>query len=149
MTKDVIIKISGTQFAPGVEPENIEVISKGTYYLKDGKHYILYDEVYEQGDEVTKSRIKINGNQVNIQKRGVTSLDMQFEKNKKNISCFGTPFGQMMIGVEANDIKIQQSDQKIEAEIAYAMDMNYEYLADHKIHILIQSQDTGEFRING
>ena len=46
MTKEVLINISGLQM--DVDPENpIEMVTTGAYYLKNGKHYILYDELSE------------------------------------------------------------------------------------------------------
>ena len=47
MTKDVLISISGLQFAGGENSEPVEVITSGSYYKKNGRHYILYDEVAE------------------------------------------------------------------------------------------------------
>jgi uncharacterized beta-barrel protein YwiB (DUF1934 family) len=42
MTKDVLIKISGLQSMDG-DSDNIEVITTGEYFLKNGKHYVIYD----------------------------------------------------------------------------------------------------------
>ena len=53
MTKDVLVSISGmheeiVEVTPEVEEdenEAIEVVTPATYYLKNGKHYIVYEEV--------------------------------------------------------------------------------------------------------
>ena len=53
MTKDVLVSISGMHeeivaVAPEIEEdenEAIEVVTPATYYLKNGKHYIVYEEV--------------------------------------------------------------------------------------------------------
>ena len=47
MTKEVLVKISGLQFAGEAENEPVEVITTGDYYKRNGKHYILYDEIME------------------------------------------------------------------------------------------------------
>ena len=54
MTKDVLISISGLQFAGGENSEPVEVITSGSYYKKNGRHYILYDEVAEDTAGTTK-----------------------------------------------------------------------------------------------
>ena len=46
MTKDVLITISGMQMIDG-DNSDIEMITTGAYYMKNGKHYITYDEVLE------------------------------------------------------------------------------------------------------
>ena len=60
MTKDVLVKISGLQFSDDQDNDPVEIITTGSYYKKNGKHYILYDEVQEGFDGVTKSVIKVN-----------------------------------------------------------------------------------------
>ena len=55
MTKDVLISISGLQFAGGENSEPVEVITSGSYYKKNGRHYILYDEVAEDTAGTTKN----------------------------------------------------------------------------------------------
>ena len=49
MTKDIMLRISGVQFPDGEEnSEEMEVITSGSYFEKDGRHYIKYDEVQEE-----------------------------------------------------------------------------------------------------
>ena len=43
MTKDVLVSVRGAHIADG-ETNNLEVIMAGSYYFKNGKHYIIYDE---------------------------------------------------------------------------------------------------------
>lgn len=54
MTKDVIVTISGLQFAQETETEPVEIVTAGSYYKKNGKHYIIYDEVMEDLREARK-----------------------------------------------------------------------------------------------
>ena len=46
MTRDVLVRISGLQLIDG-EHDDVEVITSGDYFWKNGKHYILYDEVID------------------------------------------------------------------------------------------------------
>ena len=80
MTKDVLISISGLQFAEGENSEPVEVITSGSYYKKNGKHYILYDEVAEDTAGTTKNIIKLGDEVLDITKRGETNVHMMFEK---------------------------------------------------------------------
>ena len=40
MTKDVLVSVRGAHIADG-ETNNLEVIMAGSYYFKNGKHYII------------------------------------------------------------------------------------------------------------
>ncbi|HCD46521.1 MAG TPA: DUF1934 domain-containing protein, partial [Lachnoclostridium sp.] len=97
MTRDVLISISGMQIAED-DSNSVEMITAGDYFLKNGNHYILYDEIQEEAGGVTKNTIKIHRSGLDIIKRGSSSVHMTFEKDKKNMSCYATPFGELMIG---------------------------------------------------
>ena len=61
MTKDVLISISGLQVdVNDMESNNepIETISTGNYFFKNGKHYLLFEEVSEGIPGVTRLRSK-------------------------------------------------------------------------------------------
>ena len=140
MTKDVIVSINGLQIArQNEESEPIEVITAGDYYKKNDKHYIIYDEVAEGFEGVTKNVVKLQENCMDITKRGITNVHMVFEKNKKHVTCYETPFGSLMLGIKAeNDISV---------DVDYALELNDTHLADCKIKVAIQSRESGEFRI--
>lgn len=148
MTKDVLVTISGLQFARGDDDaEPIEVITAGDYYKKNNKHYIVYDEVVEGFEGTTKNIIKLQEDCLDITKRGVTNVHMVFEKNKKNLTCYNTPYGSMMLGINARNINIKEEENDISVKVEYALELNYEHLADCKIKMAIQSREGGDFHI--
>ena len=66
MTKDVLVSISGMHMGivspqPDEEDEPIEVVTPASYYCRNGKHYIIYDEVMEGMAGTVKNKIKITG----------------------------------------------------------------------------------------
>ena len=156
MTKDVLVSISGMHeeivaVTPEVEEdenEAIEVVTPATYYLKNGKHYIVYEEVVEGTSGVIKNRIKINGDEcVEIVKSGLSNSHMIFEKNKKNQTFYKTPYGQMLIGVNTRHLQVDYEEDKIAVQIDYELDVNHEPMADCKIRMNIVSKDSGKFSV--
>lgn len=151
MTKDILLKISGMQFTADNgdpdEPEPVEIIAPGEYYFKNGKHYIMYEEVMEGFEGVTKNVLKLKDDSLEITKRGSSNVHMVFEKDKKNMTCYTTPFGSLMMGIDAHSISIEESDGEIQAHIEYALDINYEHLADCTIHLSVQSKEQSGFSL--
>lgn len=147
MTKDVLLSIRGLQIANEQDAEPVEIITSGDYYKRNGKHYILYDEVMEGFEGVTKNIIKVQENCLDVTKKGVTNVHMMFEKNKKNITYYQTPFGSIMIGIHAKDIKIKENEENIQVDVAYGLEVNCEHMADCNIKMNIQSKDSPNFRI--
>lgn len=145
MTKDVLLKISGLQFSSdneeSGEPEPVEIITPGEYYFKNGKHYIIYDEFLEGYASVTKNVLKLKEDCLEITKRGNSNAHMVFEKDKKNMTCYSTPFGSMLMGIDARSITIDESNGEINAQIEYGLDVNYEHLADCTIQLQVKSKE--------
>lgn len=147
MTKDVLIKIKGLQFAGEEDADATEVITSGTYYLKNGKHYILYDEVMEGSTEITKNVIKIWDNSMDVTRKGPASVHMMFEKDKKNVSYYYTPYGNLLIGIDAKDVQVEETDLDIHVQVKYGLEINYEHMADCHITVDVKSKEARDFRI--
>ena len=145
MTKDVLLTISGLHFDTFSEEteeanEPIEVITPATYYLKNGKHYVLYDEVVEGMLGSIRNTIKITGDsKLEMKKTGITNTNMVFEKEKINVTQYDTPYGEMMVGVYTKDMKVNVEEHNIDVSIAYALDVNSEKVADCNIIMNIRA----------
>ena len=140
MTKDVIITIRGLQAGPQASEEPIETITAGEYFYKNGKHYLIYEEVMEGETQVTKNRIKIGNDCMELTKNGVVSVHMVFEKNQKNITHYYTPYGSLLIGIEAKKVDIKETDNEMDIEVDYALEINQEHAADCNIRINVKSK---------
>ena len=147
MTKDVLVKISGLQFAGEEDNDSIEVITFGTYYKKNNKHYVLYDEVMEGTTEVTKNVIKIGKDSMEVTRKGPASVHMVFEKDKKNVSYYHTPFGNLLIGIDAKTIQVDESDLDINVRVNYGLEINYEHIADCHITVDVKSKEAKDFKL--
>ncbi len=148
MTKDVIVSISGLQFAEDGANEPVEIITAGDYYKKNGRHYVIFDEVMEGFTGTTKNRIKLHEDLLDITKKGVSNVHMMFEKNKKNVTYYHTPFGSILVGIDAKKIEIKEEENNIDVAVDYTLDVNYEHLADCKIRMNIRSKEAGDFRLS-
>ena len=146
MTKDVLITIRGVH-TMDEEDNDVEMIVRGDYYQKNGKHYVLYEELLEGFKEPVKNIIKITPTSMDITKKGTATTHMLFEKNRKNMSYYGTPFGNLLVGIDAKDIKVEETEHCIDVQIDYALEVNYEHLADCTIKMKIASKEKGGFSL--
>lgn len=138
MTKDVLITIRGVHTLDH-EDNDVEMIIRGDYYQKNGKYYILYEEILEGAEERVKNVIKISPSSMDIIKKGVTNSRMLFEKNKKNLSCYSTPVGNLVIGIQANHFYVEEQENSIKVNVDYSLDINYEHMSDCRICVDVQS----------
>ena len=150
MTKDVLVSFSGLHMAAETmesnEDEPIEVLSAGTYYFKNGKHYVFFEEVAEGMQGVIKTQIKWKDTEsLEVTKKGLANVHMIFEKNKKNRCFYHTPYGQLNMGIFTTAIATEEQEEKLSVRAEYALDVNNEPLADCAIQIHIQPRDSKEF----
>lgn len=143
MTKEVLVSISGLQYAEEMDNEPVEVITSGDYYRKNGKHYVIFEEVMEGFEETTKNIVKIGDEFLDITKRGTANVHMMFEKNKKNVTYYYTPYGSLLIGIEATKIDVKETEQDIHVTVDYALEVNYEHMADCTIKMNVKSKNAG------
>lgn len=139
MTKDVLIAIKGMQFEGATDPEEIEVIQRGQYYERNGAHYLLYDEPVEGTSDIIKNRIKFKENEVQVAKKGAVNTTLTFTRNEKNMTNYATPFGNLVVGIDTQRIALDMSELKMDIKVDYALDINYEFLADCKISIEVSA----------
>ena len=141
MTKDVLVSISGIQIVdPNDELQPIEIVAPGEYYFRNGKHYIFYEEVTEGFEGVTKSRIKIQPQGLDIMKRGIINAHMVFEKGREYMTSYETPCGILYMGIISEDIQLEEEENSIGVSVDYLLSMDDAPEADCHIDISIQSK---------
>ena len=153
MTKDVLVSISGLQMAvndvESNDDEPIEILSAGTYFFKDGTHYIFFEEMVEGVQGTTKTQIRINSkDSLEVRKKGIFNMHMIFEKNKNSRCIYQTPYGRLNLGICTSQIVVEETEDNINVKAEYALDVNYEPLADCTIRINIKSRESKDFSIH-
>ena len=146
MTKDVLLSISGLHYetvdAVGAdENEPIRVITPATYYYKNNKHYVIYDEVVEGMPGMIKNKVRIANDKLEIMKSGLSNTHMIFEKDKINITQYETPYGDLLVGTHTKDMQVDVTEEKIHVHVNYALDVNSETVVDCNIEMNIKALD--------
>lgn len=149
MTQEVLLTLQGLQFDQReVDADKIETVTVGDYYKKNGKHYVVYEEVTEGFEQTTKNRLKISENMLELSRNGLINMHMVFQENKKNLTNYNTPFGQILIGIDTKRIQINEQEDKIVVDVDYSLDINYEFLSDCHIRINICSKENSSFSLS-
>ena len=147
MTKEVFIRILGVQTPVGEvedgDNEPIEVVHTGTYYYKNGKHYVFYEEAVEGIKGTTKAQIRWQTDGVlEVIKKGIANSHMIFEKNQRHTCDYQTPFGNLDLGILTKRMSCKESDDMLEIAAEYNMDVNWDPVAECMIRINVQPRST-------
>ena len=146
MTKEVLLTISGLHYDtyPGEDAQNedeaIEVITPATYYQKNGKHYVVYDEVVEGMPGTIRNMIRISEDGcLEISKSGLSNTRMVFEKDRIHMTPYETPYGELMVGVYTTMMQVDVEEQNINVNVRYALNINSEKVANCNIRMNIRA----------
>lgn len=143
MTKEILLSLKGLQMENREDAQAMETITPADYYEKNGSHYVLYEEMMEGFTTVTKNRIKFNDSSLEVSKKGLVNVQMLFEENKKNITSYMTPYGNILIGIDTESISVQEKENQIRVEVEYTLEANYQYLADCRIEMELKPREEG------
>ena len=128
MTRDVLVSVRGTQLLED-DPDTIEVITTGSYYERNGKHYLLYDEAAGGTDAFVHNRMKAAPGIVEVTKSGAVDCRMIFECGKKHTVSYMTPFGLILLGITTSVLDVQTEEDRLCLHIEYALEMNGEFVS--------------------
>lgn len=148
MTKDILVSIRGLQTLADNQEDEVEVIIPGKYCKRGDMHYIQYEEVTEGMDGVTNNLIKFRENCMEVTKKGLTNTHMVFEEEKKNMTYYETPFGNLLLGIAATNVTMKESEEEIGVKVDYALEINYEHLADCTIDVRVRAKNGNEWNLS-
>ena len=115
---------------------------------KDNKETIKEETKVSESDteestaqERSSSIIKIDGDSVEVTKKGVVSTKMRFTMGSKNITYYQTPYGNMSLGIITKSLEIERTEDTISIYLVYGMEVNCEHLSDCDMQITITTRE--------
>lgn len=146
MTKNILLSIKGLQSLSEEQEDEMEVIIPGSYCKRGNMHYVKYDEVTEGFDGTTSNLLKFSDRCLEVRKKGVTNTHMIFEEQKKNMTYYDTPFGNLLLGISATNVSMRESEEQIDVKVDYALEINSEHLAECSIDVTVRPRNAGGLR---
>lgn len=123
------------------EAEPVEIICPATYYFKNGKHYILYEEPVEGMSGTIKNKIKIKEDEfLEVTKSGLASTHLFFEKGKLAVTQYETPYGSMIVGTHTKELSVEATERQIDVYVQYALDVSGDKIADCEIRLKVKAK---------
>lgn len=138
MTKDVLITISGMQL--DIEEEPVELVTVGTYYLKNGKHYVLYEEQTEGNGQVTKNIVKFYEGHFEMTKKGESNSFLLFEREKKTSTVYQTVVGPIQVDAVTSELSVEETENQLLVNVKYALDINYNFISECEVNFKVQAR---------
>lgn len=136
MTKDVLITIVGNQ-----QQENeISLMTQGSYYLKDGKHYVFYEEQADEESEVIKNRLCFDESSFEMAKKGGINSIMTFDPEQITLTTYHTPYGPFQLEIVTNHYELRDMEDTMEMDIYYALGFGDRDSSDCHVYVKVEAR---------
>ncbi len=104
--------------------ECIEITTEGKYYIKNGKHYLLYKEYSDLGE--ISVMIKAEPDKVSIRRSGACTAVMNYRENIKEEVLYRLPYGNIVFDLTTNALDNCLADEGGILRIEYDIALNGE-----------------------
>ncbi len=141
MTKDVLVRIKGTQIVEGNEQdEPIALSAKGRYRQVAGRHHIRYDEVLEGTTDRTRNHVVLEPGRVEVHKVGEVNADLIFVPGMTESISYATRFGTLPMEVFTKDMTVREGEETLSAVISYTLSSGGQAVADCSMEMEFRSE---------
>ncbi len=144
--REVRVRVRGVQGFPemhGNKPQDaVETCARGSYFCKDGTHYIRYEEFAKGTAGRTVNFVKLSGQGMEVTKRGLINTRLVFRIHEKTAADYQTMYGTLRFGIATNDMQVTKENgagegESLAVDVRYALDANGAHLADCRLRIWV------------
>jgi uncharacterized beta-barrel protein YwiB (DUF1934 family) len=106
------------------DTQNVELMTRGNFLLKNNNFYITYKETETTGYDgcVTTLKLASDGSRVLMMRQGQASAQLLIEKARRNLCHYETGYGSVTLGVTADEIECGLTERGGTARFSYILD---------------------------
>ncbi|PKM47953.1 MAG: DUF1934 domain-containing protein [Firmicutes bacterium HGW-Firmicutes-8] len=138
MNKEVIISVTGTQLNEYGEVDSQELITTGSYYLKNGAYFIIYSESEVTGMSGTTTFLKAEPDRVTLNRTGTSRQKQVFESGQRRRANYITPFGVMYVAVTPSIVEVNLTDAGGSINLEYVLEVENEKISANKLSLTVR-----------
>lgn len=136
--KDITLKITGRQLLENSEEDQMEFVTEGRLYFRNGAAYVVYEESGISGMPMGKTVLKLKDKTVKMRRTGnEAAAELYFEEGKRFNSTYRTPYGDMGVEVLTNMVAGGLDAETGSGKISINYDVSLEGLAEGKNQLTI------------
>lgn len=106
MAQKAMLTLEGRQRDESGEETVTRLCTQADYSIRNGSHYILYEEKLPDSEAVVRNLIKLKGSLLEMTKRGPVSSRMVFEVGQSHRTEYVTPYGILPLEVCTQELEV-------------------------------------------
>ncbi len=136
--KNVLITFK-TRQDDGVNQEEIEVITGGSFLKTDDGYVIKYEETEATGFDGCLTTLTVTGEEkVVLDRTGAVQSRLVIDRNKKHYCNYGTPYGSIQMGVQTGEIRSTLNESGGDLFFKYVIDVEASLLGNYEVSINVK-----------
>ncbi|MBQ8514572.1 MAG: DUF1934 domain-containing protein [Ruminococcus sp.] len=140
--KKISLKLRSVQTSEDERSET-ELMTEGTFEKADGVWKITYEDSDATGFEGAVTTITADGTElVSIVRSGSANSNLVIESGKKHYCLYGTPFGDITVGIFTHKIENSLSENGGSLYLKYTLDVNSAFMSDNEIYLDVCRKDS-------
>lgn len=121
MNEERLLKITDIS-SDGVDTDKVEMETTCIYYGTPDNYTVEFDEIFaEDMKSHTVLRVK-DGECAHLLRRGSINTELIIEKGKRHNCAYATPYGELMVGITAQQILSDAKEDSLKLKMNYTID---------------------------
>lgn len=137
MKENVLIHIEGT-IVTDDDKEIVDLTTTGSFYKKNDKYYICYDESGATGFEGSSTTVKVWDKGASITRYGKYRSCLIIEEGATNICNYDTPAGSIILDINGIEITSALHPNGGSLNLAYSLNGSGMLISDNTININVR-----------
>ena len=121
MAEKLTITLTGIQQDENGERDINTINAPAEYYVRNGTHYIFFDEKDSETGASVKSTIKYKNQILELTKKGNVNTRMVFEAGKEFLTDYITPFGHLQMGIFTHNVECHFKKGLPQIRVSYTL----------------------------
>ena len=137
MQENYLIHIEGVAVTDG-EPETVDLTTTGSFYIKDNKYYVCYDESAATGYDGSKTCVKVWDSGASITRFGRYKSCLMIEKGITNLCNYDTPAGSLVLDINGVEVESNLTEKGGQIRLAYTLNSSGILISENNITMNIK-----------
>lgn len=136
MKQKCTVKLTDIQIQDG-EKQSVEITTRGSFFWNKGRWLLRFEEFFDEGIRSETTVSAKSAECVSIVHNGDITTELTVELGKRHNSHYVTPYGELMIGIDAIEIDNRVTEYGGTLRLLYSIDYYSSVAAVKEISIEI------------